>query len=112
MRSMISMKFRIFVSSPGDVAEERIIAERILRRLADRYAGVVSIEPILWEHEPLAATDTFQAQIPPSGETDVVVCILWARLGTRLPAQIKRPDGTPYDSGTEFEFETAAAAHR
>jgi hypothetical protein len=112
MPSMISMKFRIFVSSPGDVAEERIIAERILRRLADRYAGVVSIEPILWEHEPLAATDTFQAQIPPTGETDVVVCILWARLGTRLSAQVKRADGTSYDSLTQFEFETAAAARR
>src|SRR5262249_19707407 len=107
---MISMRFKVFISSPGDVGEERIIAERILRRLADRFAGVVAIESIIWEHEPLAATDTFQAQIPPTSESDVVVCILWARLGTRLPAQITRPDGTPYESGTEYEFETAAAA--
>jgi WD40 repeat protein len=107
---MLSTKFCVFVSSPGDVEEERVIAERILRRLADRFAGVVTVKWVFWEHEPLAATDTFQAQIPPTSDSDVVICILWARLGTRLPAKITRPDGTPYESGTEYEFETAAEA--
>ena len=36
-----------------------------------------------------------------------MVCILWSRLGTRLPQQFKHPDGSPYNSGTEFEFEDA-----
>ncbi len=106
------MKFQVFVSSPGDVAEERIIARRILGRLADRFAGVLTIEPIFWEHEPLAATGSFQDEIPPSSEADVVVCILWARLGTRLPAHITRRGWHPYNSGTEFEFETAVAAYQ
>lgn len=104
--------FRVFLSSPGDVAEERALAQRVLRRLGEQYAGRLAIEPVVWEHEPLVATDTFQAQIVRPSEADVVVCILWARLGTRLPAGFTRPDGTRYQSGTEFEFEDAVQGFR
>lgn len=104
--------FRVFVSSPGDVAEERSLAERVLRRLGDELAGRLQIEAVIWEHEPLLATDTFQSQLRRPSETDVVVSILWARLGTRLPAAFRRPDGTRYDSGTEFEFEDAVEGFR
>ena len=38
-----------------------------------------------------------------------MICILWTRLGTPLPKQIRRPDGTRYASGTEFEVEDALA---
>jgi WD40 repeat protein len=105
-------RLRVFVSSPGDVAEERLIANRILGRLATEYAAVARIEAVFWEHEPLLASDTFQAQIIRPAETDIVVCILWSRLGTRLPKKITRPDGSTYDSGTEFEFEDALEGHR
>ncbi len=100
--------FRIFVSSPGDVSEERVIAERTVRRLAAEYASVARIEGIFWEHEPLSATSTFQSQILRPSEADVAVCILWARLGTRLPSNFRRADGSAYESGTAFEFEDAA----
>jgi hypothetical protein len=103
---------RIFVSSPGDVAEERVLTQRVISRLAAEFAPSVRLEGIFWEHEPLLATDTFQTQIMRPSEADVVLCILWSRLGTRLPPQFTRPDGSRYDSGTEFEFEDAAAAHR
>lgn len=103
---------RIFVSSPGDVAEERIIAQRVLQRIAHRYENSIQIEPIFWEHEPLTATSTFQDQIVLPSESDIVITILWSRIGTRLPAHITREDGTRYDSGTEFEFEDAAAGFR
>ncbi|HBO43516.1 MAG TPA: hypothetical protein DD670_06215, partial [Planctomycetaceae bacterium] len=106
---------RVFVSSPGDVAEERLIAKRVLERLADAFAPVAKIEPFFWEHEPLLASDTFQAEIlrrVRPRETDIVICILWSRLGTRLPQQFNRPDGTPYQSGTEFEFEDALEGRR
>lgn len=105
-------RLRVFVSSPGDVAEERLIANRILDRLANEYAAVAMIEAIFWEHEPLLASATFQAQILRPSETDIVVCILWSRLGTRLPRTITRPDGSTYNSGTEFEFEDALEGHR
>ena len=100
-------RLTIFVSSPGDVAEERLIAKRVLDRLAAEFAPAATIESILWEHEPLLASGTFQTQLIRPAETDIVVCILWSRLGTRLPQQFKHPDGSPYNSGTEFEFEDA-----
>ena len=101
-------RLRIFISSPGDVAEERVLANNLVRRLADEYNDRLWIEPVFWEHEPLLATSTFQKQIPPPRDCEIVVCILWSRLGTRLPADITRPDGSRYESGTEYEFEDAA----
>ena len=102
----------LFISSPGDVFEERAIASRVIERLQSEYIGRVVLEPVLWEHEPLVATATFQAQIVKPSETDVVISILWSRLGTKLPEQFKRADGSRYDSGTEYEFEEAIEGFR
>ncbi|MDX1945873.1 MAG: tetratricopeptide repeat protein [Pirellulaceae bacterium] len=101
---------KIFVSSPGDVGEERSIAQRVIERLRFRYAGRAQLEALLWEQLPLLATGSFQEQIPSSGDFDIVVMVLWSRLGTRLPESICRPDGSRYESGTEYEFEQALAA--
>ncbi len=109
---MPTPNLRIFVSSPGDVAEERLVAKRVLGRLTNRFAPLVAIEPIFWEHEPLLSHDTFQSQILRPSETDIVVTILWSRLGTRLPTTITRPDGSPYQSGTEYEFEDALDSYQ
>jgi hypothetical protein len=43
---------RLFISSPGDVFEERAIANRVIERLQSEYIGKVVLEPVLWEHEP------------------------------------------------------------
>jgi len=104
---MTRLPIKVFISSPGDVEQERVITSRIIKRLAERYADRVELSGIFWEHEPLKATDTFQRQIVPPSQTDIAVCILWARLGTRLPKDITREDGSRYESGTEFEFEDA-----
>ena len=103
---------RFFISSPGDVFEERALAGRVIERLQSEYIGKVVLEPVLWEHEPLLATATFQTQIVKPSDTDVVIAILWARLGTPLPAQFTRADGSRYESGTEYEFEEAIAGFR
>jgi len=104
--------FRIFLSSPGDVAEERLIARRVIDRLRGEFAGRVGIDPIFWEHEPLVASSSFQDQLPHPADSDAAVCVLWSRLGTRLPPTFRKPDGSPYESGTEFEFEDALSGHR
>ena len=103
---------RIFVSSPGDVDQDRRVAARVIERLRYEYSASVALEPYFWEHEPLRATQGFQEQIPLPSQADAVICILWSRLGTRLPASVRRPDGSRYASGTEFEFELAAEAYR
>ena len=103
---------RFFISSPGDVFEERAIASRVIERLQSEYIGKVVLEPVLWETEPLVATSTFQHQIVKPSDTDVVVAILWSRLGTKLPKEFVRADGSRYESGTEFEFEEAIEGFR
>ncbi len=108
----MASRIRIFISSPGDVVQEREIADDVITRLAGEFAGSAALEAVLWEHEPMRATDHFQQQIIAPSETDIVVCILWSRLGTRLPEGFRRADGSTYASGTEWEFEDAAAAYR
>jgi tetratricopeptide (TPR) repeat protein len=105
-------KLQFFISSPGDVCEERALASRVIERLQSEYMGRVALETVLWEHEPLVATATFQVQLVKPSESDVVICILWSRLGTRLPAQFTRADGSRYESGTEYEFEEAMEGFR
>ncbi len=108
----ISRVIRVFISSPGDVAEERDKARRVLADLQRLYVGV-TLEPLLWEDLALPATASFQESIDAllnQQPIDIAVFILWSRLGSPLGAAITRPDGTPYRSGTEREFDLMLAA--
>ena len=100
--------FRIFISSPSDVFAERERVERVILRLNGEFGGGL-LEAIRWERAYYTAAKTFQDQIPLPSETDLVVCILWKRLGFELPADYRRADGTT-PTGTEYEFENAMAA--
>ncbi len=112
LRQNISKKFQIFISSPGDVIPERRVLKAVIARLNEEFSGKAYLIPILWEEEPLLASDTFQAQIHPPRETDIYIGILWSRIGSPLPETILRPDGTRYDSGTAFEFEDALLGYQ
>jgi hypothetical protein len=111
---------RVFLSSPQDVREERGIAARVLTRLPyDPFLrSRVTLEIVAWDgpvgNVPMTATSTPQAAIDrglarPS-ECDIVVVILWNRMGTPLPDTYRRVDGTRYGSGTEWEYEEAVTA--
>lgn len=104
---------RIFFSSPGDVKMERETARNITRRLQMEVGDAITIEPYFWEHEVMTATMDYQQNIPEMSSFDVVVCMLWSRLGTPLhPERHPRPDGGFFESGTEYEFYTAMSAFR
>src|SRR5712671_3310777 len=105
-------RIRIFISSPRDVGSERALAMRVLERLQLEFRGRVELAPIFWEHEVLKATDTFQSQIPRASQADLCVFVLWSWFGTPLPEDFRRPEGTTYRSGTEFEFEDAITSFR
>jgi HEAT repeat protein len=113
-------RIRVFLSSPGDVADERAIAREVLERIPYEPAlrGRVAIEVVAWDRPgagtPIFATATPQASIdsglPRPRDCDVVVVVLWSRMGTPLPfPQYTRADGSGVVSGTEWEFEDAVS---
>lgn len=112
LRENQAKKLTVFISSPGDVIPERRVAKKILEQLNREFSGKLLLLPILWEEEPLLASETFQSQIHPPSETDIYVGIFWSRLGSPLPKDITREDGSRYLSGSEFEFEDAMAGFR
>jgi len=103
---------RIFISSPGDVHLERLKAAEVVERIQGEVSAHAKLVPFFWEHEPMLATRDFQENIPSPAEFDIVVCVLWSRLGSRLHSKHQRDDGSRYRSGTEFEFEEAVRGWR
>lgn len=105
-------RVRIFISSPGDVADERQRAVAVVERLQEEFSETLSLEPLLWEQEPLLATADFQSQIRSPADFDIFATMIGSRLGSPLGSQFTRRDGSTYASGTEFEFEAAIAGYR
>jgi len=107
-----SQVVRIFISSPGDVADERDKAREVVRSL-ERYFRDVTLQPVLWEELALPATASFQETIDyllDREPIDIAVFILWSRLGSPLGPALRRADGSPYRSGTEREFDLMLTA--
>jgi hypothetical protein len=106
-------RYRVFLSSPSDVEIERDRAELVAKRLNAERIDHPQLEVVRWELEYYGADASFQDQIPKPSACQLVVCIFWKRIGSELPENYARPDGT-IPTGTEYEFEEAlqaAAAH-
>lgn len=110
--------YRIFLSSPGDVSEERNLARGLIKEhlpYLPAFRGRVSFEVVAWDdpdvHIPMLATETPQESVsrarPRPATCQITVVILWSRMGTPLPDGIKKANGEPYASGTEWEYEDA-----
>jgi WD40 repeat protein len=111
----VSQRIRIFISSPSDVYAVREIAALTIERLAQDFARFFEIEPYLWEYEAMIASGHFQDSIEPPSSFDIVLLILWSRLGTTLPGrtqvrEYRGLDGRAAVTGTEWEFEDALGA--
>jgi HEAT repeat protein len=112
--------FRIFIASPGDVLHERELALAVLDQLSyePSFRGRITIEEVAWDKKgagaPILANltpqDSIEKGLPKPSDCDIVVVIFWARMGTPLPAQYKKKDGSRYLSGTEWEYEDAIHA--
>lgn len=113
---------RIFVSSPGDVAEERAAVRSVTTELESSHLlrGKVHFQIVAWD-DPHAASP-MEAGVTPQdsvnryagrpSDCDLTLVILWSRIGTVLPPDVLRADGSRYESGTVWEFEDASSAHR
>ena len=75
---------RIFISSPGDVVEEREKAKQVIADLQRRYGDAATLVPVLWEDLAIPATASFQEGIDfvlsERHRIDIAVFILWSRL--------------------------------
>lgn len=114
------LHLRVFLASPGDVADERSLALEVLARLQydPLLRGLITIETVAWDKPgagaPMLATMTPQEAIkrglPTPAECDIVIVIFWSRMGTPLSPDWKKPGGSPYHSGTESEYCNALEA--
>lgn len=102
---MTEPSVRIFVSSPSDLEHERALVKDILETLGEEYRPYFGLQPVLWEEEALTAAQSFQAGLLPPSACEIVLVMLWSRLGTPLADD-------PYGgmTGTEWEFVDAVEA--
>lgn len=111
----MTQRLRVLVSSPGDVRAAREIAALTIERIAQDYSRWFDVQPYLWESEPVVASRHFQDSLELPSNFDVVVMVLWSRLGTYLPEktevrEYRGIDGRAPVTGTEWEFEEALQA--
>lgn len=112
-------QIRIFLSSPGDVPEERAIARRLIKEVlpVDPFIrGKVNLDIVSWDDPDAPAS--LPAHLPPQvalerglpapSDCDIVLVLLWSRIGTVAV----RPDGMKFRSGTEWEYHDALEALR
>src|SRR3954451_15803452 len=99
---------RVFISSPGDVQEEREAVREVIDELnaLNRHASGVWLEPVGWEDSVYSdfgadPQSVINAQIGDS--YDIFVGILWTRIGTATPRAT---------SGTMEEFQRAIEQHK
>jgi tetratricopeptide (TPR) repeat protein len=102
---------RIFISSPGDVAQERQIAGKVLERLQGKYWSFVRLDDVFWEQRAVRATAHYQDELVDPGACEMVVGVLAGRLGRPLPEKFAMLAGATAPTGTEWELERAFAAH-
>jgi Sulfatase-modifying factor enzyme 1/Domain of unknown function (DUF4062) len=110
---------RVFVASPSDVTDERSTAMKVLEDLArdPLLEARMALQIVAWDKygigAPMLANETPQEAIiqylPTPSECDIVILILWSRMGTRL-APSSSQDEPPAESGTIWEYQDAMKA--
>src|SRR3954451_7297912 len=110
---------RVFLASPGDVADERALVRKLLKDELPYdvfLRGRVTFDIVSWD-DPAAPTPmparltpqeaVIQFETKPS-ECDIVIVVLWSRLGTHLDlTKFQKANGDLFLSGTEWEYEDA-----
>jgi WD40 repeat protein/serine/threonine protein kinase len=130
----LTKTIRIFVSSAGDVQKERHLADRVMRSIAAEFNVAVSADssnfqrlaeekggfensrletefdvkpllcPYFLEYQQFRPDSGYQGQIPNTAEFDLVICILWSRLGAQVIPTMRPRDADPSGSGAEHEI--------
>jgi hypothetical protein len=106
-----TLEVSVFISSPGDVREERRRATEVvdrlnrLRHIAERMflkpCAYEELVPPLMGRDPQPIVDEYMTK---AADADLFICMLWGRMGTPVicPETKER-----FASGTEYEFTIA-----
>ncbi len=124
----------IFVSSPEDVQAERSLVERSIRSIAAEFSVPVTVTysnwlrklnpedriaaqalngseegkswlcPCFWEYQDFELDQDYQERIPNTGSYDLVISILWSRLGTKISPAFVMPDGSRPQNVNDYEI--------
>jgi hypothetical protein len=124
----------IFVSSPEDVQAERILVERSIRSIAAEFSVPITVTysnwlrrlsaedkvaaqsvngreegrswlcPCFWEYQDFGLDQDYRERIPNTGSYDLVISILWSRLGTKISPAFVMPDGSRPQTANEYEI--------
>lgn len=96
--------FRIFLASPGDVTEERRIARDVVDHLRSErtFRDELNLQVVAWDQPgydialPMGMTpqQAIAEGAPQPCECDLLLINLWSRMGTPLPADYVKPDGS------------------
>ncbi len=116
-------QFKIFLASPGDVPLERKLAREAIVHVASerRFRNRIDLEIIAWDQPGAAVAmeagltpqEAIAQGLPKPEECDLAVIVIWSRIGTQLPANFElKPDGSPYLSGTEWEYLNALKGYQ
>ncbi len=99
-------RLRIFLASPGDVAQERRATLDLLTELERQFGPNFEFDTFDWDRKAFGSDRSFQSAIPETGSYDLVIAILWSRLGspdTALPTMDQALPGLKA-SGEEIGF--------
>ncbi len=123
----------IFVSSLADVQIERSLADRVIRSVAGEFNVSLTVAysnrlrrlrkrddanaqkenvpeddlllcPCFWEYQDFKSEEDYREHIPNTGQFDLVICILWSRIGPKLAPTSVMPDGSEPGSATDYEI--------
>jgi hypothetical protein len=65
--------------------------------------GELILCPFFWEYQSSRPGRGYHGEIPNTGRFDLVLSIVWSRLGYPVAPILTMPDGSPPDSGTDYE---------
>ncbi|MCG6943503.1 MAG: SUMF1/EgtB/PvdO family nonheme iron enzyme [Thiohalocapsa sp.] len=112
-------RYRIFLASPNDVALERSAVRDIVAQLQGEYriADHLALNLIAWDgpgaavamEAPRQPQESINRGLPSPADCDLFIGIFWSRIGSPDPVPEKKPDGTDYLSGSEWEYCNALA---
>jgi WD40 repeat protein/serine/threonine protein kinase len=92
-----------FPGSGGASPYQRLTEEKNARAELESL-GTFVLCPLFFEHEKFGFSPGYQRQLPNIAEFDLVICVVWSRLGAILDPAVRMPDGSSPGSSPEHEI--------